>query len=613
MSTQQILKATGDALWWSPLTFLKASSPGSGGWIDIPNQRLEVRHVLPISTPEDLAKVTFKADDGRTLSLGDVADVVEGHPALIGDAIVDDNASLLLVVEKFPWANALEVTEGVEEELATMRPGLPGLKLDTNIFRPASFIEAAMANVAMAAIIGGVLLILGLLAFLYSWSVALIRVVAVPVSLVAAGLVLFATGTTFNAMILAGFVVALGAIVDEAIIWVEHVARRLREHRQADSDKSTSVIIVEATLEVRSAVIFATLIMILAVVPVFALAGATGAFFKPLTLSYALALLASIVVALTVTPALSLILLPKGPLERRDEAPLIRWLKGGYAAVLSGTVRRPAVPFAVFGIIVVAGVAVLPSLNPSLVPAFKERDFLIEWESVPGTSLPEMNRITIQAARELRALPGINNVGAHMGRALAADEIVSINSGELWVSLDPGADYDATLAVIQETIDGYPGPDSDVLTYTEQRIRDVLTETSEPIVVRVLGPELPVLRGKAEEVRQALAKIDGIVDLEVELRTEKPQVEVEVDLIAAQRHGIKPGDVRRGASMLLAGLEVGNLFEEQKVFEVVLWGGAGDTPQPDQPARAAHRDAKRRSRAPRGRRRCARGTNTESH
>ena len=184
VSMEQIVNATGDALWWSPLTFLKASSPGSGGWIDLPNQRLEVRHVLPISTPEDLAKVTFRAYNGAYLSLGDVADVVVGHPALIGDAIVDDATGLLLVVEKFPWADALEVTDRVEEELATMQAGLPGLKLDTYIFRPASYIETANANVATAAIIGGVLVILVLFAGMYNWRVVLISVVVIPVSLI---------------------------------------------------------------------------------------------------------------------------------------------------------------------------------------------------------------------------------------------------------------------------------------------------------------------------------------------------------------------------------------------------------------------------------------------
>ncbi len=572
VSLQQIIKATGNSLWWSPLSFLNASTPGTGGWIDVPNHRLEVRHVLPISSPDDLAEVTFKTDDGATLRLGDVVEVVEGHPPLIGDAIVGDSPSLLLVVQKFPWANALEATRGVEEELEIMRPGLPGLELDSTIFRSATFIEMAIDNLAMVLTISGVLVILALGAFLYNWRVALISIVAIPLSLLSAGLVLYLSGATINAMVFAGLVVALGAVVDDAIIWVENIVRRLHQHRQEGSDKSTATIILEASLEMRSAIVYATLIILLAVVPVFVMGGLVAALLKPLALSYALALLASMVVALTVTPALSLMLLSKSSLEGRRESPLVRWLYPGYSVVLSRIVHTPAPAFVTFGVVVLTGIAVVPLLGQSLVPSFKERDLLIEWQGKPGISPPEMNRITIQAIRELQEIPGIRNLGAHVGRALTGDEIVNINSGELWVSLDPETDYDATLAAIQKTVDGYPGMHRDVLTYPEQRIREVLAEPSKPIVVRILGPELKILRSKAEEVRQILSKIDGIVDLQVELQAEKPQVEIEVDLVAAQRHGITPGDVRRGAATLLAGIEVGNLFEEQKVFEVVVWG-----------------------------------------
>jgi Cu/Ag efflux pump CusA len=419
-------------------------------------------------------------------------------------------------------------------------------------------------------LIGAVLMVLMLVAFLYEWRVALISVVAMPLSLVAAGLVLYLRGATINTMILAGLVIALGDIVDDAIIDIENVVRRLRQHRKEGSGKSMATIILEASLEVRGAIVYATLIEVLAILPVFFMEGLSGAFFKPLATSYALALLASMVIALTVTPALGLILLRNAPLEGR-ESPLVPWLQHGYHAVLSRIIHKPRPVFIGVGVTVLAGLVVWPFLGHSLLPAFKERDFLMHWVTKPGTSRPEMYRITVEASRELRSIPGVRNFGAHIGRAIAADEVVGINFTENWVSVDPKADYDATVAKIQEVVDGYPGIYRDVQTYLKERIKEVLTGGHETIVVRIFGPELDLLRRKAEEVKQALAGIVGLVDLHVELQADVPQVEVKVDLAAAERHGLKPGDVRRAAATIISGIEVSDIHRDGKVYDVFVW------------------------------------------
>jgi Cu/Ag efflux pump CusA len=259
------------------------------------------------------------------------------------------------------------------------------------------------------------------------------------------------------------------------------------------------------------------------------------------------------------------------PLERR-ESPLIRWLQGGYLRLLTPIIRTPRPAYATVGAIVVLGVAVWPMLGHELLPSFKERDFLMHWLTKPGTSHPEMNRITIQGSRELRSIPGVRNFGAHIGQALIMDEVVGIYFGENWISIDPNVDYDETVTKIQEVVDGYPGLYRDVLTYLKERIREVLTGAGEAIVVRIYGPELEVLRSKADEVEDAMAEIDGIVDLHVELQEDIPQVEVEVDLEAAKYYGIKPGDVRRAAATLIAGVEVGDIYEHHgRTYEVYLW------------------------------------------
>ncbi|HET7076786.1 MAG TPA: efflux RND transporter permease subunit [Chloroflexia bacterium] len=565
----QIIRTAGDALWVSPLSFLNASTPGiTGGFIDTPNQRLGVRHFLPISSPDDLAQVTVA---GAAIPLGDVATVVENHQPLIGDAVINDGQGLLLVVEKFPWANTLEVTRGVEDALAALQPGLPGLAMDSTIFRPATFIEMALENLTLSLIIGSLLLVLVVGAFLFDWRTALISLVAIPLSLVAGALVLHLSGAGINTMILAGFVIAVGVVVDDAIIDIENIARRLRQHRQEGSPKSTASIILEASLEVRGSIIFATLIIVLALLPVFFLEGLSGAFFQPLALAYVLAVLASMLVALTVTPALALILLG-GEHSARRESPLARRLQRGYERVLARLIRSPRPAYMAVALMLVLGLAVLPFLGQSLLPSFKENDLLVDWVGAPGTSHPEMTRITTEAGKELRGVPGVRNFGAHVGRAVTGDEVVNINATRGWVSIDPAADYDRTLAAVQDTVDGYPGIDREVLTYLRERVRDVLTGSDDAIVVRVYGPDLPVLRQKAEEVRQALTGIEGIVDLRVESQTEEPQVEIKVDLAKAEPYGLKPGDVRRAAATLVNGLEVGNLFEEQKVFDVVVMG-----------------------------------------
>jgi Cu/Ag efflux pump CusA len=277
------------------------------------------------------------------------------------------------------------------------------------------------------------------------------------------------------------------------------------------------------------------------------------------------------VVALVVTPALAMLLLPRGPLERRP-SPLARWLDRGHAAALTRLVARPRLALGAVAVLAVAGLAVLPFVGGrSMLPALQDRDLLIHWEGAPGMSQPEMSRITALAARELRSVPGVRDVGAHSGRAVGSDQIVNVNSAELWVSVDPKADYGRTVAGIGRVVGGYPGLRHRLMTYPEDRMRQVQTGTNDPLVVRLFGEDMQVLRGKAEEVRRAIAGVDGIVAPRVDLAAQEPTLEIEVDLAAAQEQGIKPGDVRRAEALQLSGVTVGNLFEDQKVFDVQVW------------------------------------------
>ncbi|MGH2402435.1 MAG: efflux RND transporter permease subunit, partial [Candidatus Limnocylindria bacterium] len=552
------------------LQFTTASTTGTGGFIETPNQRLAIYNVPPIVTPADLEHIDVENRDGESVPITDIATLTEDHQPLVGDAVINDGPGLMLIVEKFPWANTLDVTRGVEDALEKMKPGLAGIELDTEIFRPATFIEDALGNLTNALLLGSVLVFAVLILFLFDWRTALISLVAIPLSLTAAALVLDVRGATINTMILAGLVISVGVVVDDAIIDIENIVRRLRVRRRAGSTESTMSIVLESSLEVRSAIIYATLIDVVAVAPVFFVEGLSGAFFQPLVISYGLAVLASMFVALTVTPALAYILLHNARVERH-ESPIARRLQDAYASLLGRVIRSAKPAFATVAVVTVMGIAVWPQLGQSLLPDFKERDFLMHWVTAPGTSGDEEVRITTQASRELRQVPGVRNFGAHIGQALLADEVVGIDFGENWISIDPAADYDATRARVQEVVDGYPGLRRDVQTYLKERIREVLTGTSEAIVVRIYGPDLTVLHERAEDVEEAFSHIEGIIDLHVELQVEVPQIEVEVDLAAAQQYGLKPGDVRRAAAALIAGEEVGDLFFGGKAYDVQLW------------------------------------------
>ncbi len=576
VTLKEVMEATADALDVGLFQFSEGHHIGSGGWVDTPNQRLQIRHVLPLVreydnvTTDVLAEVPLAVRDGKQLLMKDVAEVVIGHQPMIGDGIINDGPGLLLIVEKFPWGNTLQVSREVEKALDTLRPGLPDVEIDAAIFRPATFIEMAIDNLTKGLFIAAVLVILILFAFLFEWRTALISCTAIPLSLMTAMMVLYFRGTTINTMVLAGLVIALGAVVDDAIVDIENIVRRIRQHRQEGKKTSISKVIIEASFEVRHAIIIATLIEVAALLPVFVMEGLSGAFFQPLALSYAVAVVASMIVALTVTPAMSFILLPKAPLDKR-ESPLTRWLQRGYNVLLLKTLNKPRAAYATVGVFVLIGVLIWPQLGQSLLPDFKERDFLMHWLTKPGTSWPEMNRITIQASKELRSIPGVKNFGAHIGQALIMDEVVGMYFGENWISVDPAVDYDETLAKIQETVDGYPGLYRDVQTYLKERIREVLTGSSDAIVVRIYGYDLDLLTQKAAEVKEALAKIDGIVDLHMSFQEKIPQIEVEVDLTKAQKHGLKPGDVRRMATTMVALQEAGDIHIGNRTYDVNVW------------------------------------------
>jgi CzcA family heavy metal efflux pump len=577
VSLQNVIATTGNALWVSPLTFLEASTPGTGGFIDTPNQRLGIQHILPISSADDLARVVVETDDSsKKLRLGDVATVVEDHQPLIGDAVVGDGEGLLLVIEKFPGVNTLDVTRNIGQALDAMRPGLGNVEIDTSVFRPANFIEASIANMSIALLAGFILVAFVLGALLFDWRAALIGLVTIPLSLGTAALALHLSGASLNVMILAGLIIAIGVVVDDAATSVDRVLHRLRQPRDDDAEKSIGQIVVDTTLDGRAPLVYATVVILLGLIPVFFVGGAVSAFLPAMAMAYGVAVIASMVVALTVAPALAVLVLSRSASGRR-ESPLLRRTRPRYAEALGGLLSRThsvqlATGVAVVAAVTVVALALVPQGGGSSLPSFRAREVLVHWDGAPGTSRPEMTRIVGLASEELRRIDGVENVGAHVGRALLSDQVADVNAGEIWLTISPSADYERTMAAVRATVDGYPGLSTAVATYPEDRVNEVLSGTDDDVSIRVYGQDLATLRDRAEAVRQALTGVDGVNSATVVDQVEEPSLEVVVDLEAAAEQGVKAGDVRRAATTLLSGIEVGLLFEEQKVFEVVVWG-----------------------------------------
>jgi Cu/Ag efflux pump CusA len=580
----QVINTTGNSQVVSQLSFLEASTPGTGGFIETPQQRLQVRHLLEkLANPAELAKVPVEGTGGR-LKLGDVSNIKVDHQPLIGDAVVSGAPGLLLVVEKFPGASTPEVTKGVERALNTLRPGLQGITIDTSLFRPADYVDSAQRNIGLALLFGGALMLLALLALGLNWRTVVIAAVTIPVSLLAATLVLRLLGESINALVFAGIAAATAIVVDEVVAPATEMARRIREGSSAGGLAHVTQL---GSAALRVPLLYAAAIALLAIAPLAVLAGRPGAFFRPLVLAYVVAAVAAGVVAMTVTPALTSLLFkgwrPTGKTTWLDRA------GDRYEQILERFRRglAPALLVAAGCVVIVA--ATIPFLTTALVPSFQDRNVLIRLEGQPGTSNQLMTQRATELSRLLTDLPGVAAVGAHVGRAVTGDRVVNVNSSDVWVAVEPDVDYEDTMELIHQASVSVPGVSAQVTPYTAQKLRDVgalksganlvtsggldvLTGLDTPIAVRLYGQDPKILAQQAAVVKDLMSKVEGVADPRVQTQPTQQNVEIEVDLEKAQQFGISPGDVRRAEATLLQGIQVGSVFEQQRVFDVIVQG-----------------------------------------
>lgn len=545
--------------------------PASGGFVDTPQQRLGVTLHPGATTAEELAKASIPRGKIASIPLGAITNVREGAPPAIGDAVINDQLGLLLIVEKQPWGNTLDVTRKVEAALEALRPGMPDVEVDPAIFRPASFIERALHNLGEALLLGCLLVILVLGAFLYDLRTAFMSVVAIPASLLAAAVAMNYVIGSIDTMALAGLAVALGEVVDDAIIDVENVLRRLALEREKPSPRPALVVVLEASLEVRSAVVHATAIVILVFLPVYFLDGLAGSFFRPLAGAYVLSILASLVVALTLTPAMCLVLLPRVA-GKRAESPIAHFVRAAVLPIVAKFLKTPRLVLAGTLSLVLGALITVPFLGESFLPDFKENDFLMHWVAKPGTSLEELRRTTILASKELRGIMGIRHFGSHLGRAEAADEVVGTNFAELWISVDPKVDLTQAMTDVQRVVDGYPGLQRDVQTYLHERMKEALTGGSGSIVVRVQGHDLAALRSEAAAVANEMRAVQGATNIKVEPQVLVPQIDVHLSPEALRNSGVSASDVQNFLRTMLQGTRVGEVAVDGMLREVVVVG-----------------------------------------
>lgn len=586
VSLNQVVSTAGNAQVVSPLSFLEASTPGTGGFIETPQQRLQVRHLLEkIANPAELAQVPVEGTDGK-LKLGDVAEVIVDHQPLIGDAIVSGGEGLFLVVEKFPGASSTQVTKDVEAALGDLAPGLSGLTTDTTVFRPADYLADAEQNLLLGLLIGGLLMLLAFVAFGFRWRSMIIAAFTVPLSLVTATLVVTLLGQNLNALLLAGLAGAVAIVVDEVVAPTEQVHQRLRGDVPAEGGTMAGV--AEASAGIRPVLLCGSIVAALAILPAAVMQGRPGAFFAPAVWAYVLAVAAALVVAMTVVPALHSVLLTRWDPQRNGNYAWTERLQDRYAGVVERFGSRvPPVLIAVAALAVV-GLVVAPFLRPSLLPEFKDRNLVVKLDARPGTANEAMTAQTAQAVEKVRAVPGVASVGAHVGRAVSGDRVVNVNSSNIWVTLTGDADHDAVTRAI-EAATVLPDVTSTVSTATAQEMRDtgalasgqnlvvgdglaVLTGVDQPVTVRVFGQDPVILGQQAERVRELLSKTSGVIEPRVVNVPTQPTIEIEVDLAKAQRLGVTPGSVRRAEATILQGIQVGSVFEDQRVFDVIVKG-----------------------------------------
>lgn len=546
----------------------------SGGIYMDKGQEYVIRGIGRVQSAEDIALTVVAVRGGIPVTLGQVADVTIGAAPRFGDGSVNARPAVVLAVQKQPGANTLELTKRIELELAEIQRTLPkGMKIEAELFQQADFISVAVANVIKALRDGAIFVVIILFLFLWNLRATAISIVAIPLSLVVAIFAMKLLDISINTMTLGGMAIAIGALVDDAIIDVENVFRRLKEnhHLPSDERRASLVVVYEASREIRSSIVNATLIIIVVFLPLFFLGGVEGRLLRPLGFAYVVSILASLLVAVTVTPVLCSYLLPNAKaVQTESESRLVRWLKLRYAGILDLVVAHPKRVLAGAAAALVLTFAALPLLGSAFLPEFNEGALTVSVVTVPGTSLDESNAIGGRVEAILLANKAVKNTDRRQGRAELDEHAQGVNAAEIDVTLREDFDKEKLFAELRDEFSSIPGTSVTIGQPIGHRIDHMLSGTRANIAVKIFGPDLYKLREVGTQVRNAMQSVRGVADLQLEQQMDVPQLRIEADRSALARYGMTVGGFAEAIDVAFNGEVVSQVLEEGRSVDLVV-------------------------------------------
>lgn len=562
LTVEQVVKAVG-----------ASNANAAGGFLERPNEEFLIRGRARVYTPGDLGDSVVTVRDGTPILLKNVATVQVGAAIKRGDGSFNMQPSVVATIQKQPNANTLDLTERIETTLASLKATLPpDVAIDTKAFQQADFIKRAIGNVQVSLIEGGIMVTVVLFLFLWNFRTTFISLTAIPLSLITALLVMSYFGITINTMTLGGLAIAVGALVDDAIIDVENVFRRLKQNAQLPISRPTAEVVFKASSEIRNSILFATLIIILVFLPLLSLGGFEGRMFAPLAFAYIISIFVSLIVALTVTPVLCYYLLGRSKIiQDEKDSRVVAWLKRRYARTLNWTLRHPYQIIGASAAMLLMAILLGPLMGREFLPPFNEGTLNINANLPPGTSLKESNRIGNVIETVLHQTPEVVSTTRRTGRAELDEHAAGVNTSEIEVVTKEGDRAHAeVMEEVRQNLARIPGVDVEVGQPISHRIDHLLSGTRAQIAIKLFGPDLATLRGKAGEIRNAMAEVPGIVDLLVEPQVGVPQVQVNMNRQAAAAVGLRAEALAETVDTAFNGHVASQVLEEHRTYDVLV-------------------------------------------
>ncbi|MFQ5660983.1 MAG: efflux RND transporter permease subunit [Gammaproteobacteria bacterium] len=549
----------------------RASGIIGAGFIENDNQRITLSITGQADTAEKLGAIIMARNNGVNITLGDVAVITPAAAPPVGAAAIMTKPGVLMMVIGQYGANTLTVSRNIEKVLAELKQILAGqdITLYTDLFRPANYIETSIRNISGHLMVGGVFVIAVLFVFLFNFRTAFISALAIPLSLLSAVVVLLQFGVNLNIMILGGLAIALGEVVDDAIIDTENIFRRLRENSRASGPVPLADVVFNASMEVRGSVVYASFIVVLVFVPLLTLSGVAGRLFSPLGFSYIIAILMSLLVALTVTPALCYLLLARGGMQSRDP-PLIRIIKPAYGAVLRRICKAPALTIVLTLLFCLGGISILPGLGMKFLPDLREGHYIVHTTSVPGTSLQESIRMGNKLTEEFLRIAGVRSVSQWAGRAERGADTFGSHYSEYEVDLEPmpGGEQQRVMDRLRRILRNFPGILFEANTFLIERVDETISGYTSPVVVNIYGNNLELLDQKANEVAAVMRSIQGATDIQLRSPPGTPQLQMRLKPDGLAYRGLRPLDVINAVQVAFEGKTVGKVYQGNRVYDI---------------------------------------------